>query len=513
MAPAARALGVPSPAERLAGACARAAGRARARRRCPSGSRCSASTRLPGAHLEVLRRAGRRARRAPAAAASVAGAVGAVAGARVVRRAEDPTARAARQPPARLLGPATRASCSSSSAGRLRRPPPPRRAAPRHAARAPAGRGARGPPPDRARAAADGSVQVHACHGRARQVEVLRDAILHALADDPTLEPRDVIVMCPDIETFAPLIQATFGAAIEADGPDLRVRLADRALRQTNPVLGVVARAARARRRAASPPRRSSTSPTATRCAAASASTTTTSPASRTGWPRPGSAGAWTPSTARRSSSTRRRRHLAGRAGPAAARRDDDRGRAAAVRGRAPARRRREPGDRPRRAGSRSSSTASGPRSTRCAARSRSRAWAAALGDAADALAEPAPRDAWQRAELRRVLDDAVAEAAGVEHRADAAGGAQPARRPPPGPPDAGELPHRAPDRLHARADALGPAPGRLPARPRRRRVPAPGAARRRRPARSRPARRRPRPAQPRTASCCSTRCWPPPTG
>ena len=56
------------------------------------------------------------------------------------------------------------------------------------------------------------SIQIHACHGRARQVEVIRDAILHLLDDDPTLEPRDVIVMCPDIETFAPLIQATFGA-------------------------------------------------------------------------------------------------------------------------------------------------------------------------------------------------------------------------------------------------------------------------------------------------------------
>jgi exodeoxyribonuclease V gamma subunit len=101
----------------------------------------------------------------------------------------------------------------------------------------------------------DRSVQVHACHGRARQVEVVRDAILHMLADDPSLEPRDVIVMCPDIELFAPLIQATFGAGevseqddeIDAlpEGvrpPDLRVRLADRSLRQTNPVLGVVAR-------------------------------------------------------------------------------------------------------------------------------------------------------------------------------------------------------------------------------------------------------------------------------
>jgi exodeoxyribonuclease V gamma subunit len=89
----------------------------------------------------------------------------------------------------------------------------------------------------------DRSLQVHACHGRARQVEVVRDAVLHALAEDPTLEPRDVIVMCPDIETFAPLVHATFGAAeagLEEGAPDLRVRLADRSLRQTNPVLGVV---------------------------------------------------------------------------------------------------------------------------------------------------------------------------------------------------------------------------------------------------------------------------------
>ena len=96
---------------------------------------------------------------------------------------------------------------------------------------------------------ADRSIEVHACHGRARQVEVVRDAILHLLEEDPSLEPRDVIVMCPDIETFAPQIQATFGAgeAEEDDEPrdrlpDLRVRLADRSLRQTNPVLGVVAR-------------------------------------------------------------------------------------------------------------------------------------------------------------------------------------------------------------------------------------------------------------------------------
>jgi exodeoxyribonuclease V gamma subunit len=98
----------------------------------------------------------------------------------------------------------------------------------------------------------DASLQIHACHGPARQVDVLRDAILHALSEDDTLEPRDVIVMCPDIERFAPLIEATFGAGTLEDPEDLgtpasptaelRVRLADRSLRETNPLLGVLAR-------------------------------------------------------------------------------------------------------------------------------------------------------------------------------------------------------------------------------------------------------------------------------
>jgi exodeoxyribonuclease V gamma subunit len=90
----------------------------------------------------------------------------------------------------------------------------------------------------------DRSVQVHSCHGPDRQVEVLREVVLGLLQSDPTLEPRDVLVMCPDVETFAPLVSACFGLA---DGPDahpgqhLQVRLADRALRQVNPVLDTVA--------------------------------------------------------------------------------------------------------------------------------------------------------------------------------------------------------------------------------------------------------------------------------
>ena len=58
---------------------------------------------------------------------------------------------------------------------------------------------------------ADRSLQVHACHGPSRQVDVLREVLVGLLQDDPTLEPRDILVMCPDIETYAPLISAGFG--------------------------------------------------------------------------------------------------------------------------------------------------------------------------------------------------------------------------------------------------------------------------------------------------------------
>ena len=89
----------------------------------------------------------------------------------------------------------------------------------------------------------DRSVQVHSCHGAARQIDVLREVLLGLLADDPTLEPRDILVMCPDIETYAPLINADFGLGDVVHGSHpahrLRVRLADRALVQTNPLLGV----------------------------------------------------------------------------------------------------------------------------------------------------------------------------------------------------------------------------------------------------------------------------------
>ncbi len=89
----------------------------------------------------------------------------------------------------------------------------------------------------------DRSVEVHATHGAQRQVEVLRELVTGALQDDPTLQPRDILVMCPDVETYAPLLTAAFGlGSVLAEGHPahhLRVQLADRAPMATNPLLAV----------------------------------------------------------------------------------------------------------------------------------------------------------------------------------------------------------------------------------------------------------------------------------
>ncbi len=60
----------------------------------------------------------------------------------------------------------------------------------------------------------DRSIAFHVAHGPQREVEVLHDQLLHLLAHPPgdtPLAPRDIVVMVPDIETFAPAIRSVFG--------------------------------------------------------------------------------------------------------------------------------------------------------------------------------------------------------------------------------------------------------------------------------------------------------------
>lgn len=69
----------------------------------------------------------------------------------------------------------------------------------------------------------DDSVVVHDCHGLTRQVEVLRDEILHRLVRDGTLREEDIVVLCADPEAVAPVVMAVLGdsARTTDEGTDL----------------------------------------------------------------------------------------------------------------------------------------------------------------------------------------------------------------------------------------------------------------------------------------------------
>lgn len=97
------------------------------------------------------------------------------------------------------------------------------------------------PPPGRA-----GSVRLAVCRSPRREVEALHDHLLRLFAEMAGLEPRDVVVMAPDVESYAPLVEAVFGSSgpsgTTGDGagedggnaPRLPFTLADRPVRKEN---------------------------------------------------------------------------------------------------------------------------------------------------------------------------------------------------------------------------------------------------------------------------------------
>jgi len=58
----------------------------------------------------------------------------------------------------------------------------------------------------------DDSVQIHSCHSAMREAEVLHDQLLNLFEKHPNLSPTDVVVMTPDIEVYAPAIEAVFSS-------------------------------------------------------------------------------------------------------------------------------------------------------------------------------------------------------------------------------------------------------------------------------------------------------------
>jgi exodeoxyribonuclease V gamma subunit len=82
----------------------------------------------------------------------------------------------------------------------------------------------------------DDSIQIHSCHSPMREVEVLQDRLLSLFEANPTLQPKDVLIMTPDITIYSPFIQAVFSLPPE-DPRWIPFRIADRGLRQESPLV------------------------------------------------------------------------------------------------------------------------------------------------------------------------------------------------------------------------------------------------------------------------------------
>ncbi len=87
------------------------------------------------------------------------------------------------------------------------------------------------------RAPNDHSLLFLSAPGPLREVQLVRDQILQWLKADPTLAPRDVLVMTPQIERYAPLLSSVFNDS-SAIGIDIPWRLTDRS-QQSSPGLSM----------------------------------------------------------------------------------------------------------------------------------------------------------------------------------------------------------------------------------------------------------------------------------
>ena len=77
----------------------------------------------------------------------------------------------------------------------------------------------------------DESIKVNACHNPRRELEVLHDYVIGVLDSNRDIEPRDIIVMAPDIQDYSPYIRSIFG-----DENSLAFSVSDQSVR-TSPLV------------------------------------------------------------------------------------------------------------------------------------------------------------------------------------------------------------------------------------------------------------------------------------
>jgi exodeoxyribonuclease V gamma subunit len=90
------------------------------------------------------------------------------------------------------------------------------------------------PSEDAGAGAGDASIQIHACHGPMREMQVLHDRLLDRLAREPELEPRAILVLLPDVSRYAPAVHSVFGATTGAGY--IPYSVSDRPRHDTHPI-------------------------------------------------------------------------------------------------------------------------------------------------------------------------------------------------------------------------------------------------------------------------------------
>lgn len=82
----------------------------------------------------------------------------------------------------------------------------------------------------------DQSIRFHVAHSAQREVEILHDQLLAAFDADTLLRPRDIIVMVPDINAYAPHIEAVFGQIDKNDSRFIPFSISDQTRRHQAPI-------------------------------------------------------------------------------------------------------------------------------------------------------------------------------------------------------------------------------------------------------------------------------------
>lgn len=72
---------------------------------------------------------------------------------------------------------------------------------------------------------ADGSLSIHKCHSRIREVQVLQQQLLAQFEADPELRPEDIMVLVPEIGEYTDAIQSVFGMGtrLHADSEPVKI--------------------------------------------------------------------------------------------------------------------------------------------------------------------------------------------------------------------------------------------------------------------------------------------------